>query len=74
MVKSSENLTLAKTAFEMKQMQEATSLRQAAEWGMHAVQGSFPRLRDRFKYEANNERKIMLNKISMCFDFFICHV
>jgi hypothetical protein len=26
---------------------QATSLRQAAEWGMRALQGSFPRLKER---------------------------
>ena len=27
---------------------QANSAQQFAEWGMHALQGSFPRLRDRF--------------------------
>ncbi len=29
---------------------QATSLRQSAEWGMRALQGSFPRLKDRITF------------------------
>ena len=39
---------------------EATSMRQSAEWGMRALQASFPRLKDRFIYEENGERRIMM--------------
>ena len=42
------------------QNQQATSVRQYSEWGMHALQGSFPRLHDRFRYKETGERKIML--------------
>ena len=38
---------------------EATSMRQSAEWGMRAIQSSFPRLKDRFIYEEYGERKII---------------
>ena len=51
LIKSSEDLTKAKTALERVQMTEATSLRQAAEWGMRAVQSSMPRLKDHIAYE-----------------------
>jgi hypothetical protein len=30
--------------------EQATSLHQAAEWGMRALQGSFPRLKDRLVF------------------------
>jgi hypothetical protein len=36
---------------------QATSLRQTSEWGMHGFQSSFPRVKDRFKFERNGERK-----------------
>ncbi len=39
----------------------ATSMRQTAEWGMAAVQSSFPRLRDTMIYEENGERRIIFN-------------
>lgn len=40
--------------FELRK--QATKLRQASEWGMRAFQGSFPRLKDKFKYEERGER------------------
>jgi hypothetical protein len=39
----------------------ATSMRQSAEWGMRAVQSSFPRLKDTMLYEEHGERKIIFN-------------
>ena len=41
---------------------QATSLRQSSEWGMRALQGSFPRVRDvlRFVDEENGENRIIL--------------
>jgi len=38
---------------------EATSMRQSAEWGMRALQSSFPRLKDTMTYEEPGERRIM---------------
>ena len=35
---------------------EATSMRQSAEWGMRALQGSFPRLKDKFLYEEGGKK------------------
>ena len=35
---------------------------------MHALQGSFPRLRDRFQYEENGERKAMLLTIVLLYN------
>ena len=34
-------------------------MHQSAEWGMRAIQSSFPRLKDRFVYEETGERKII---------------
>ena len=48
---------------------QATSFRQASEWGMRALQCSFPRLKDRFTYEENGERKIMLQMIVLLFNY-----
>jgi hypothetical protein len=42
--------------------QQATSMRQSAEWGMRAIQSSFPRLNDKFPFEAQGERR---NSIKM---------
>lgn len=50
------------------QMRQATSVRQASEWGMRALKGTFPRLRDRFPYGERGERKIMLLCIVLLFN------
>jgi hypothetical protein len=54
---------------------QATSLRQAAEWGMRALQGSFPRLKDMiiFSDEAS-DRKVFLNLIPMIYNFRMHYV
>ena len=36
---------------DIQQKRQATSMRQAAEWGMRAIQSSFPRLKDTFVFE-----------------------
>ena len=44
-----------------------TSMRQAAEWGMRSLQGSFPRLKDCFTFEQNCERELtMLSILCLC--------
>jgi hypothetical protein len=50
--------------------QQATSLRQCAEWGMRAIQGSFPRLKDKLLFsESLENRKVFLNLITMLLNF-----
>jgi hypothetical protein len=39
----------------------ATSMRQSVEWGMRAIQSSFPRLKDTIVYEEYGERRIIFN-------------
>ena len=39
----------------------ATSMRQSTEWGMRAFQASFPRVKDRFKYEETGERGYVIS-------------
>ena len=49
---------------------QATSLRQSAEWGMRALQGSFPRLKDRITFSDNiADRKVFLNLFPMLYNF-----
>ena len=48
--------------------EEATSMRQSAEWGMRAVQSSFPRLKDRLLYETNGERRIIFKSIFLLYN------
>ncbi len=47
----------------------ATSVRQLSEWGMRGLQGSFPRIKDRLRYEERGERKIILQLIVYLYNF-----
>jgi hypothetical protein len=50
--------------------EQATFLRQAAEWGMRALQGSFPRLKDTLLYlEDKTDRRLFLHLIPMVYNF-----
>jgi len=50
--------------------QQATSLRQSAEWGMRSIQGSFPRLKDKLLFSQEMaDRKAFLHMISMLLNF-----
>jgi hypothetical protein len=68
LLKSSQDKTMAKDLAHMARLSEATSLRQAAEWGMKAIKGSMPRLRDKFKYEVNGERRIILKLVPLIYN------
>jgi hypothetical protein len=47
----------------------ATSMRQAAEWGMRALQSSFPRMLDRLVYEERGERRIIMKMMILLYNF-----
>jgi hypothetical protein len=50
--------------------EQATFLHQAAEWGMRALQGSFPRLKDTLLYlEDMADRRLFLHLIPMVYNF-----
>jgi hypothetical protein len=50
--------------------EQATFLRQSAEWGMRALQGSFPRLKDTILFlEDMTDRQLFLHLIPMVFNF-----
>jgi DDE superfamily endonuclease len=75
MIKSSENITSAGDSMELLRQQQATSLRQAAEWGMRAIQSSFPRLRDRIFYEESGvERRVFLSLVPLLYNFRLHYV
>jgi hypothetical protein len=46
----------------------ATSMCQSAEWGMRAVQASFPRLKDTLPYEENKERRMILTCLFLLYN------
>jgi hypothetical protein len=68
-IKSSDNVLTAANAEDLLLRTQATSLRQAAEWGMRAIQSSFPRLKDRIHYENNGERKIFLSLLPLLYNY-----
>jgi hypothetical protein len=80
MIRSAEDVTRAETELEVAQMKEArTSLRQASEWGMRAIQSAFLRLKETIKYEsAGNddevedtklERRLVLKLMVLLYNF-----
>ena len=48
---------------------QATSIQQLSEWGMRCLQGSFPRLKDKFRYEEKGERKFIVQMIVLLYNF-----
>ena len=54
-IQSSQNVPVTEGRQAMLLGQQATSCRQATEWGMRGLQGSFPRLKDHIIYEENGE-------------------
>ena len=46
----------------------ATSMRQAAEWGMRSFQASFPRLKDRLPFEHFGQRKVIMTMIILLYN------
>jgi hypothetical protein len=53
---------------------QATSLRQMSEWGMRGLQASFPRLKDRLKWEETGERKIIIQMIVLLYNYRVHEV
>ena len=74
LIKSAQDVTGATDALHMQQLQEATSLRQAAEWGMRAIQGSMPRLKNKIRFEENGERRRVLKLVPLLYNLRLTHV
>jgi hypothetical protein len=54
---------------------QATVMRQAVEWGMRAIQGSFPCLKGRFLFsDDRQDRRIFLHLTSMVLNFRTTYV
>jgi hypothetical protein len=50
---------------DIEQKQQATLMRQAAEWGMRSFHSSFPCLKDTFVYKETGERHIVLKMVCL---------
>jgi len=74
LIKSSQDvlvssaLTHEEQRLEIMQKRQATSMRQAAEWGMRGIQSSFPHLKDTFVYEETSERRIVMKMIVLLYN------
>lgn len=53
---------------ELNILEEATSMRQSAEWGMRAFQCSFPRVKDRIPFEYKGQRKLMMKLLILLYN------
>ncbi len=70
LVKSSKTLTANLTNAQIQENVQATSLHQTAEWGMRALQGSFPWLKDKIAFTDNHTDCILfLSIIPLLFIF-----
>jgi DDE superfamily endonuclease len=74
LIKSAQDPNVAKSAGELVRLREATSLRQAAEWGMRAIQGSMPRLKDALHYEEKGERKRIMKLVPLLYNLRLARV
>ena len=68
LVLSAEDVTVCKNAEEVRQKVQATQLRQSAEWGMRAIQGAFPKMKDPIKYEEDGERRLILKLLPLLYN------
>ena len=71
-IKSKKRETIASTAESREEFEElmaALSVRQAAEWGMRALQGAFGRLKAVWPYEEKDERYWGLSVISLLYNY-----
>ena len=74
LIRSGNDCTTGESALEVARLSEATSLRQAAEWGMRAIQSSMPRLKDHIKFEKNGERGIILKLVPLLYNLRLARV
>jgi hypothetical protein len=47
---------------------QAGSMRQSAEWGMRALQSSFPRLKEHLIYEEHGERRLIIKSMILIYN------
>ena len=54
---------------DLQRKQQVTSMRQAAKWGIRAIQSLFPRLKDTFVYEDTGEHRILMKMVCLLYNF-----
>jgi len=60
--------TCEEQRLDLQRKRQATLMRQAAEWGMRAIQSSFPCLKDTFVYEDTGERHILMKMLCLLYN------
>ena len=65
----SADYTKAKSSLELLVLREATSLQQAAEWGMGALQSGFPRITDTIRWEDYGKRALLLECMIFLYNY-----
>lgn len=73
-IRSSERDRLGNDEYDVLINRAAISLRQAAEWGMHAIQSAFPRLTNKFQYEENGLRGLILELMPLLYNYRLYNV
>lgn len=68
LIKSSQSNPYTNNLNDYLVNRDATSMRQAAEWGMRMIQSSFPRMKDRFVYEEYGERRVMMKMLLLLYN------
>lgn len=53
---------------DIRRKRQVTSMRQTAEWGMRAIQSSFPRLCDRMPFEKRGERRVSMKMMILLYN------
>jgi len=66
--------TCEEQRLDLQPKRQATPMRQAVEWGMCAIQSSFPRLKDTFVYEDTGERRILMKMLCLLYNLHACTV
>jgi len=69
LIKSSQTDPVTNSPEELLVNRDATSMRQAAEWGMRSLQSSFPRLKERLVYEEAGERRFILKLMILLYNY-----
>lgn len=64
----SGNRSLGDTRLEVMIKEEATSMRQTAEWGMCGFQASFPRVKDRMRFSDKGERRLIMKCLILLYN------
>jgi hypothetical protein len=65
-------LTVNEQMQDITRKREATSMQQSAEWGMLAVQSSFPQLKDALLYEEYSEQQRIMTSLLLLYNLRAC--